>query len=212
MTNETADKISFDELQQRESIYLYAGDVPQNGLYEKFTGLSLTKLDSQHIKHDVTEKLPLRDSCVDIYQAEDVFEHIALGKLVEVINEIYRVLKPEGIFRLSLPDYRCDILYDRTTKDNDGELLFDPGGGGCLVDGKVIKGGHVWFPKYEIVKDLLEQTSFKKINFRHYYNEDGEAITKPIDYSIGYVMRTPDHDERVKEPYRPMSIVVDCMV
>ena len=47
--------------------------------------------------------------------------------------------------------------------------------------------------------------------FYHYYDESGKGVTEPIDYSISHVMRTPDHDERVKNPYRPMSIVVDCI-
>jgi len=34
-------------------------------------------------------------------------------------------------------------------------------------------------------------------------------VAKPIDYSKGIVRRTPDFDERVKTPYRPMSLVVD---
>jgi len=204
-------KASFNDLLSREAIYLYAGDVPQNGLYDRFVGLSLTQANSQHIKHDVTKRLPLKDSCVDIYQSEDVYEHIEPEKLTTVINEIYRVLKPGGIFRLSLPDYQCDILYNRTLKSKDGELLFDPGGGGNFVNGEVVNGGHVWFPTYMTVRNILENTLFEEVRFYHYYNQTGEAVTNPIDYSIGHVMRTPDHDERLREPFRPMSIVVDCI-
>ena len=179
-------------------------------MYEKFVGLSLSQANSQHIKHDVTEKLPLEDSCVDIYQSEDVFEHIEPENLSSMLAEIYRVLKPGCIFRLSLPDYRCDILYRRALKNEKGELQFDPGGGGDFVNGKVVKGGHVRFPQYETVKEILEKTQFKDIKFYHFYDESGKGVTKPIDYSIGHVMRTPDHDERVQNPYRPMSLVVDC--
>ncbi|WP_201567939.1 methyltransferase domain-containing protein, partial [Psychrobacter immobilis] len=192
-------------------IYLYAGDVPKNEAYQKFIGLSLTQSNFQHIKHDITEIMPLPDQCVDIYQAEDVFEHIQLDEIPNIINEIYRVLKKGGVFRLSVPDYRCDLLENRTVKDDKGELIFDPLGGGNYENGKVVGGGHIWFPKYETVKELLSKTKFNNINFLHYYDESGEAVTKPIDYSIGYVMRTPDNDERVSNPYRPMSIVVDCI-
>lgn len=204
-------KIGFDDLITQEAIYLYAGDVPQNGLYNKFVGLSLSQANFQHIQHDVTKKLPLWENCVDIYQSEDVFEHIELEKLPFVLEEIYRVLKPGGIFRLSLPDYQCDILRNRTLKGPNGELLFDPGGGGDFIDGKVVNGGHVWFPLYKSVKEILEKTHFRQIRFYHYYDESGKGVTKPIDYAIGHVMRTPDHDERVKNPYRPMSLVVDCI-
>jgi SAM-dependent methyltransferase len=204
-------KINFNDLKMKKVICLYAGDIPQNGLYNKFVGLSLSQANSQHIKHDINKKLLLEDSCVDIYQSEDVFEHINLEKLPLIIDEIYRVLKPGGIFRLSLPDYGCDILYDRTQKNKKGELLFDPFGGGEFIDGKVIKGGHLWFPRYTVVKELLENTHFKDIKFYHYYNDLKKSVTKPIDYTIGYVLRTPDHDKRVESPYRAMSIVVDCI-
>jgi len=204
-------KITFTELSKMKDIYLYAGDVPDRIEYNKYVGLSLNQWNKNHIKHNVINKYPLKDNCVNIYQSEDVFEHIEINKLPMIINEIYRVLKPKGVFRLSVPDYKCDILYKRTQKDNKGNLMFDPIGGGGFIDGKVVNGGHLWFPKYEIVKKLLEGTHFKKIYFFHYYDENGKGITNEIDYSIGYVMRTPDNDDRVREPYRPLSIVVDCI-
>lgn len=211
LKNVASEKASFGELSSREKIFLYAGDIPQNGLYKKFIGLSITRANDQHIRHDVTKNIPLRDSSVDIYQAEDVFEHIMPDRLIMVVNEIYRVLKPGGVFRLAVPDYRCDILRDRTAKSDNGQLIFDPGGGGDFVAGKVTNGGHLWFPLYETVKSILERTNFGDIRFYHYYDENGQPFTTKIDYSIGHVMRTPDHDERVKDPYRPMSIVVDCV-
>jgi SAM-dependent methyltransferase len=203
--------LNFKEVGKRKNIYLYAGDVPDMNEYEKFVGLSLSQSNNRHIKQDVTKKYPLPDNCVDVYQSEDVFEHISLEKLPVVFNEIFRILKPGGIFRLSLPDYRCDLLMERSVKDMSGEIIFDPDGGGNFIDGKVQNGGHVWFPKYETVKNLLGKTLFTKVVFYHYYNESGAPVTNPIDYSIGFVQRTPDNDKRVSTPFRPMSIVVDCL-
>lgn len=196
---------------QKDHIYLYAGDVPKQAEYDKFIGLSISQNDSKHIKHDITKKHELPDNSVDIYQAEDVFEHIEFKKLNGIVNDIYRILKPKGIFRLSVPDYRCDILYQRSIKDSSGKILFDPLGGGHYKDGKVTDMGHLWFPQYESVKSLLEKSYFKTVVFYHYYNENGIGITNEIDYSVGFVQRTPDNDERVKNPYRPLSIVVDCI-
>ncbi len=203
-------RASFERLLKQEQIYLYAGDVPADIQYRKFVGLSLSQSNTRHIRYDVTAKLPLPDCSVDGYQSEDVFEHIEPTRLPAVINEIYRVLKPNGIFRLSIPDYRCDILQARTVKNDSGELVFDPGGGGSYENGKVVGGGHVWFPKYESVKAIVDSTHFNDVKFYHYYDTSGQPVTEPIDYSIGHVMRTPDHDDRVRDPYRPMSIVLDC--
>ena len=45
--------------------------------------------------------MDLLDNSVDIYQSEDVFEHIEYKKLLtNVFNEIYRVLKPEWIIKI----------------------------------------------------------------------------------------------------------------
>ena len=56
----------------------------------------------------------------------------------------------------------------------------------------------------------LSNFSDDKIQYLHYYDENNNAVTKTIDYSNGWICRTPDNDKRVQNPYRPMSIVVDC--
>lgn len=48
--------------------------------------------------------LPYVDSSVDYIRAYDILEHIPLGKTIPVIEEIYRVLKPGGIFESFTPD------------------------------------------------------------------------------------------------------------
>ena len=204
-------KLTFDDIKNRDYIFLYAGDVPRRKEYdiEGIVGLAIRRATYRTILHDICQKYPLKDNSVDAYQAEDVFEHIEYDKLVDVINEIYRVLKPGAYFRLSVPDYGCDILYNRSKKDESGNIIFDPDGGGKYQDGKVIDGGHVWFPTYEKVLALIEKSDFSKYEFYHYYDENGDSVTKEIDYSKGYVIRTPDHDKRVQDPYRAMSLVVD---
>ena len=207
----------FDDLKHLDKIYLYLGDINIqriNYTQKNFIGLSLTQNNMYHIKHDVTNIIPLNDNTVDIVQSEDVMEHIEYNSLENCINEIYRVLKPGGLFRLSMPDYTCDILYNRSVKDENNNIIFDKGGGGNYdkINKKVINGGHVWFPNFDSVNRLLQKTNFlnDKINFLHYYDIDKNPIVNKIDYSYGYISRTPDHDERVQDPYRPMSIVVDC--
>lgn len=203
---------SFRKIEKRKNIFLYAGDIIGfESQFKGYVGLSLTTCNENHIKHDITEPIPLKDNSVDRFQAEDVFEHIEIEKIPSIINEIYRILKPGGIFRLSIPDYRTDILRNRSLLNESGKIIFDPYGGGDFIDGKVINGGHIWFPIYEDVCDLLKKSLFTQYTFYHYYDEKGIGILKPIDYSIGFIRRTPDHDDRVKNPLRPMSIVADCI-
>jgi len=52
---------------------------------------------------NIEEGLPFKDNCLDAVMAFDVLEHIHLGKTVEAIEEIYRVLKPEGRLSVFVP-------------------------------------------------------------------------------------------------------------
>jgi SAM-dependent methyltransferase len=210
----------FQDIKNKDKIYLYCGDLPYERIKytkNKFIGLSLSQSNYNHIKHDITNKFDLFDNSVDLIQSEDVMEHIEYDKLISIINEIYRVLKSGGLFRLSMPDYRCDILYNRSLKHTNGDIYFDAGGGGNYDynNNKVIDGGHVWFPKYEEVKTLLNNTLFNnngsgKIDFLHYYDENSQPHMNKIDYTLGFISRTPDFDKRVQNPNRPMSLVIDC--
>lgn len=204
-------KMSFKKLMKMDCVFMYAGDIPNTREYERknMVGLSLYNSDYRTICHDVTMPYPIDDNSIDAYQAEDVFEHVAIDKIVPAFNEIYRILKPGGYFRLSLPDYACDILRRRSLYDENGRVVFDPYGGGSYVDGQVKNGGHVWFPLYKDVLRLIHESNFDNFDFYHYYDENGVSVTKEIDYSKGWIQRTPDHDARVQQPYRAMSIVVD---
>jgi glycosyltransferase involved in cell wall biosynthesis/ADP-heptose:LPS heptosyltransferase/ubiquinone/menaquinone biosynthesis C-methylase UbiE len=202
-------KVSLDweDLKDFSNIRLYAGDIPEMDEYKNLVGLSITKKNYRHINHDVTKPFPIKDNSVDSFQSEDVFEHIPYEILPGIINEIYRILKPGATFRLSVPDYGCDILYKRSTKDVNGKIIFDPDGGGTIDN-----PGHLWFPNINNVRELIGKTKFArldKIDFLHHYNQDGTFQLKQIDYSRGYVKRNPDNDSRVQNPKRPMSLIVD---
>lgn len=202
-------RMCFERLDLTRKIVLYAGDIADDVHMAKsdLYGLSINQADSKHILHDITHKYPLPDNSIYSYQAEDVLEHIEFGKLVDVINEIYRILQPEGLFRICLPDYNSSHLSDISMRDKDGKIVFDPTGGGSFGVNGVENTGHVWFPNYIIVRDLLEKTKFDRIDFLCYHTESGELIKKDIDFSKGYINRLPKADEINKPVY---SIIVDC--
>ncbi len=224
----------WEDLLSKPCIRLYAGDVPDRQEYEGWVGLSLYQCNKNHIRHSVYEPFPIPDESVDAFQAEDVFEHLSYEKIVEILNEIFRILKPKGYLRLSVPDYRCDINYNRSIRDSEGRVIFDPGAGKRsktkLFKLKLYKrlypllytntvrqitgSGHYWFPTIESVKSLLEKSKFAsggEVNFLHYYDIDWTPITNKIDYSKGYISRTPDHNKTVQNPFRPLSLVVDII-
>lgn len=52
---------------------------------------------------DVISGLPYETNSVDMIRADDFLEHIPIGKVVPTMEEIWRVLKPDGIFESSTP-------------------------------------------------------------------------------------------------------------
>lgn len=203
------DRMSFERLDLFKDITLYAGDICDDihmsnpNLY----GLSLNRADSRHILHDITKKYPLPDNCIYAYQAEDVLEHIEFEKLVDTINEIYRILRTDGLFRISLPDYYSPYLSVISMRNQYGNILFDPTGGGIYGANGVEGGGHIWFPNYLIVRDLLKKTRFKKVDLLCYHTEEGKLIKREIDLLKGHIIRFPKEDMTDKPIY---SIVIDC--
>ena len=53
---------------------------------------------------DITTGLPYGDNSIDGARAFDFLEHIPQDKVIYVITEIWRVLKPGGIFESFTPD------------------------------------------------------------------------------------------------------------
>lgn len=53
---------------------------------------------------DLTLRFPFQDDSVDEVRAYDFLEHIPAGKTVAVVEEIWRVLKPGGLFESCTPD------------------------------------------------------------------------------------------------------------
>jgi len=205
---------SWEKTRRRAPLRLYAGKL-RRALPQFATHIGLTPFfpSSRNIPHDITKPMPLADNSVDVYQSEDVFEHVPLEAIPGVFDEIHRILKPGGLFRLSVPDYGCDVYQQRSVRDADGDIVFDPGGGGRFENGAVVDGGHLWFPTHDIVRDLFNKSRFGTqgtVRFLHATRAPGDFLLDDIDYSLGDIQRTPDHDERTRNPRRPLSIVVDA--
>lgn len=199
---------------KRSDPLLYAGNLsPKLWQYDHgYIGLALNPRYDRDIKQDMTQPLEFEDECAERFQCEDVFEHLPYEKLPAVFEEVYRVLKPGGLFRLSVPDYRCPYLLKRSVYDSAGRIVYDPGGTGRLNSQmQVVNGGHVWFPTIETVRSLYERSPFREPRYLEYWDETGNPVKHPIDYSLGHIQRTSQHDRRVKDEGIPMSIVVDAI-
>ena len=65
------------------------------------------------------DHLQLEDCSAEIIYASHVLEHFSRHKCVDVLKEWYRVLKPEGILRLAVPNFEevCKIYTNSSSAD-----------------------------------------------------------------------------------------------
>jgi hypothetical protein len=203
--------------------YLYYGNLyPHEPQFssEKWRALALVPKYAKDICLNVSERIPCPDSSIEKIQSQDVFEHIELSQLPFILGEIYRVLAIGGVFRLSLPDYNSPPLRSRCVFDENGQILADISCGGSVIYDLSILGrrsvfrtdgwAHLWFPTYDIVKALVENsalTNCSKITYYHYFKDKDNFVCEPIPENEMYVSRIPPNDMRAEG--KPISIVVD---
>ena len=203
--------------------YLYFGSL---GLHERqyqipnFTGLALEPAHDREVRHDATAALPFGDASIAKVQSQDVFEHLPFEKVPFVLDEVYRVLKPTGVFRLSVPDYRSPVLKRRSVYDwrgrVTGDLLvgaapyFDETTGDARVRFSEDGHAHIWFPRYELVTHLILKSEIRKssgIKFYQCFLDDHSFLCEPVPENEMFVQRAAPHDRRAGGA--PVSIVVD---
>ena len=123
---------------------------------------------------------PLPDNSVDRIHSEDCFENIEIIKYPTILKELYRILKPGGLFRLAVPDY------------------MNPKDRFCLEKGFDPRNNlHITLTTYNLLKPVLEDSPFN-VEYLHYWKDENEFIQNNIDYTKGYIKRTPDNDDRNK--------------
>jgi SAM-dependent methyltransferase len=202
--------------------YLYFGNLgPHERQFQipNFIGLALQPRHEREIKHDLTAPLPYPDDSIAKIQAQDVLEHLPFHKVSFVLDEIYRVLRPAGIFRLSVPDYRSPVHKRRSVYDwrgrVTGDLLmgaqpyFDDASGDVRIRFAGDGEAHLWFPRYELVTHLVLNSEIRKSTIRFYqgFLDDQTYLAEPFPEEEMFVVRALPHDRRAGG--QPVSIVAD---
>ena len=74
-----------------------------NRKQEGYINIDIDATNDPDLILDISTGLPYEDNSVDEVLAVDFLEHIPIGKTIFVIDEIWRVLKPGGIFEHFTP-------------------------------------------------------------------------------------------------------------
>jgi len=202
--------------------YLYFGSLgPHERQFQipNFTGLALEPAHDREMKHDLAAALPYPAGSIAKIQAQDVLEHLAFDKVPFVLDEIYRVLKPGGIFRLSVPDYRSPVLKRRSIYDARGRVIgdllmgaasyLDPATGEARVRFSEDGEAHLWFPRYELITHLVLKSELRKaqIHFYQGFLDDHTYLCEPVPENEMFVQRAAPHDGRAGGA--PISLIAD---
>ncbi|WP_159074814.1 methyltransferase domain-containing protein [Polynucleobacter difficilis] len=201
---------------------IYFGNLfPSEPQYQsnEFYGLALHPKFEKDIQHNLNSRLPFEDNSLEKIQSQDVIEHIPYDNNIAILDDVYRALKPGGIFRLSAPDYCCPLLKMRSVYDCYGNLLADLGMGASvssscnsivLITQPMNGDGHIWYPTHEKLLALILTSKIRmcqSIVFHHYWRSDGTFTANSFDDLGMPVLRAPPHDSRANG--KPISIIVD---
>ena len=97
---------------------------------EGFFGIDCRPLEGVDLVCDCNLPIPLPDNCADEINADDFLEHINNDKRIHIMNEIWRLLKPNGIFNSSTPSTDGRGAFQDPTHycySDDTEVLTDNG-------------------------------------------------------------------------------------
>ena len=202
--------------------YLYFGSLGQHERQfqiPNFIGLALEPAHAREVKHDLADALPYPDDSIAKIQAQDVLEHLPFDKVSFVLDEIYRVLKPGGTFRLSVPDYRSPVQKRRSIYDARGRVIgdlmmgatsyFDAATGDARVRFSGDGEAHLWFPRYELITHLVLKSEIRKARIQFYqaFIDDHSYVCEPVPENEMFVQRAAPHDRRAGGA--PTSIIAD---
>jgi predicted SAM-dependent methyltransferase len=146
--------------------------------YRHYVCVDLRPHADSAVRHDLTRPLPLPDGTVERIVSEHFLEHIDVVSIGAILAECHRVLRPQGLARFAVPDYN------------------HPRDRHCLALGHdPRRRDHLTLPTKALIETLVAASPFGRARFYQYW--EGETFVEhPIDYSLGFVLRTPDNDPR----------------
>ena len=113
---------------------------------------------------DLTDRLPVRSETIELVYCEHFIEHITFKQAAVLLADIHRVLRSDGILRLSTPSLKKlvdEYLSGRTSKWCDIE--FSPTTPCQMVNEGLRLWGHQFVYDANELKRILEEAGFRKV-------------------------------------------------
>jgi len=175
--------LTWDEIRHIEPLYLNLGGrghCHPHPRYQHYVSVDLEPGDDWRVVHDLTQPIPLPDASVDRIHTEDAIHYLKQPDIEILLTECHRLLKPGCHLRIGVTDY------------NHPKDRF------CLSLGTDPRHPrHKTLTTKPLMEEMLRRSPFKHYEFSHYWDGD-TFIEQSIDYTTGWINRTPDHDPRCK--------------
>lgn len=143
-----------------------------------FINIDIREDVNPDIIDDITKLASIQDNCVDLLYASHVLEHFGRHEYKKILERWYQVLKPNGILRISVPNFESICKYYDKTKDIN-KLI------GLLYGGQNYQENyHYMIWDFEsLKKDLID------IKFKDVFEYDWRSIehSNIDDYSQSYL-------------------------
>lgn len=92
--------------------------------YPNSIGIDRIKLEGVDVVVDLNKGIPLKDNSIDMLISSHCLQH--LNEFMFMVEEIHRVVKPNGIVKIRLPYFNCfDAFTDPMNKHFFTERVFD---------------------------------------------------------------------------------------
>lgn len=151
---------------------------------------------------NVYAKFPFESNTFEKAYSEHMIEHLNVDKVQHFLSEVYRTLKPGGIFRLTCPDFdkyatayanNDNEFYDRVKnnlawkKESHPDLTWVLRSSGGAFVASILKDyfNHKWMYDFETLESCLKEVGFSKVIRQDYQ--------KSIDDECG------SFDEEIRE-------------
>jgi predicted SAM-dependent methyltransferase len=154
------------------------GDTHPNRHYEDWISVDIDVPSPWGIAHDLTKTFPIEDCTVSAILSEHFFEHITYEQSRNLLNECFRILRPDGTMRIAVPDYGAPRNKKFARQERDPNHT-----------------DHLQFPTFLWAKKLCEDSPFESYTISNYWENDSFHYSE-IDYSLGWIKRTADNDKR----------------
>lgn len=155
--------------------------------------------------HDVRRGLPFKDQTFSCIYASHLLEHLYRDDALRLLQECYRVLKPDGVLRMVVPDLKAmvmEYINDHSASSNSNVLQADhlnqrlllrdthPPSGNLIFQLYTFYNdfhSHKWMYDAESLKAYFENAGFSEVHEMKYLQsriakieevEQGERILK----------------------------------